>query len=332
MVGSKGNGSVESSRVVAQVLTFLDGLKGISKEGRLIVIGCSSNPNNIDPAMRRPGRLDREYEIPSPNVPVRKLILRHILNKVAPWIELENQVDLDQLSSKLVGFVGSDVEDWITQLCSGDTKVLSQKIIDESLTRFSPKSRRGSTVEYSKTNWNDIGGLEDVKAKLRLITEHSDAFDKIGLPLPKGILLYGPPGCSKTSLVRALASSMSGFASFLSSDGASIYSSYFGEAEANIRQLFSRARSNAPCLLFIDEIDSIVTSRSSESSGGSAVQNRVLSTLLNEMDGVQSTKECPVMVVAATNYPEKLDDALMRPGRFDHLFYVNVFVICFSYA
>jgi transitional endoplasmic reticulum ATPase len=307
----------QASRIVALILTFLDGAK-YQKNKDLFVIGTSSRINEIDSAVRRAGRFDKELEVPVPSAEVRGLILE-ALSKQKGY---NTSFDYLVVGRKLVGYVGSDIEEILKEAhFRAPNGLITNDILEQVIDEYIPSSRKGYNIEFSKTSWDDIGGLDHVKSNLKLIVEKQDRFKKIGLNSPKGILLYGAPGCSKTSLVRCLASSLSDSAAFFSTDGASIYSSYFGEAEANIRSIFNRARANSPCVLFLDEIDAIVSNR--ESDGSSEVQNRVLSTLLNELDGIQSTNENHVLVVAATNFPEKLDSALLRPGRFDHLIHVN---------
>lgn len=191
-----------------------------------------------------------------------------------------------------------------------------------------PASRREDVLLHVKVKWSDIGGLEDVKKRIRQAVEwparFPGLFKRMGITPPRGILLYGPPGCAKTTLVKAMATCSS--AAFISVLGAKVYSSYLGEAEAILRDVFKRARANSPCVVFIDEIDSIVSKRSFSSGGSRSVgmEERILSTLLNEMDGVggTTTGKGRILIVAATNRPDMLDAALLRPGRFDHSIYV----------
>jgi len=193
----------------------------------------------------------------------------------------------------------------------------------QAMTKVLPSTQRESKVQVQQVTWDDIGGLEDVKLKLRQAVEwpimHRDSFERLGLRPPRGILLHGPPGCSKTTLVKAVATTCN--ANFLALSGASVYSPFVGDAEKAVREIFSKARAGAPSLIFLDEIEAMVGKRSfSQGSGGDSVQERVLSTMLNEMDGVESVEG--VLVVGATNRVDLLDPALLRPGRFDEVILV----------
>ncbi|CAG8516485.1 3904_t:CDS:10, partial [Ambispora leptoticha] len=322
------------SRVVAQLLTLMDGMES---RGRLVIIAATNRPNAIDPALRRPGRFDREVAIDVPTEETRLKILRVQTQNM----KLANDVDLLKLASLTNGYVGAD----LAALCreaamsaihrhniARNTLVnltpITMLDFKTALSCVGPSMQRGFHVDVEKTNWENVGGLEDVKKKLQQAIEwpikHRKTFERLGLKPPRGILLYGPPGCSKTTLVKVMASTSG--ATFFSINGAQLYSSYLGDSEKNIRIIFQRARSTAPSIIFFDEIDAIVGKRSMGEShegadgNGDSVQERVLSMLLNEMDGIELATS--VLVVGATNRPDLLDVALLRPGRFDKLLYV----------
>ncbi|KAI8141610.1 P-loop containing nucleoside triphosphate hydrolase protein [Fennellomyces sp. T-0311] len=317
------------NRIVAQLLTLMDGMES---RGKLIVVGATNRPNAIDPALRRPGRFDREISIDAPDAVTRKtLFVTQLTN-----MPLDGDVDAEQLASVTNGYVAAD----ITALCreaamhaverasrSSSSPVLKIDLGDfkAALSIVRPSIQRGFQVQVEKSNWQDVGGLKDVKKLLKQAVEwpivHKDSFLRLGLKPPRGILLYGPPGCSKTTLVKVIASSSG--AAFLSINGAQLYSPYVGDSEKIVRTTFQKARSSAPAIIFLDETEAIVGKRNmgnGGSSSGDSVQERVLSTLLNEMDGVETAES--VLVVGATNRPDMLDAALLRPGRFDRLIYV----------
>ncbi|KAG2179539.1 hypothetical protein INT44_006386, partial [Umbelopsis vinacea] len=331
---NRQNAQSHESRVVAQLLTLMDGMEN---RGRTVVIGATNRPNSLDPALRRPGRFDREILIDAPNENARLHILRSQLKKV-PVLN-EDDV-LAKLAVMTNGYVAADlmalcreatmvaIEHYM-QLQGGsqdDNRELSVTIDDfaASMSKVGPSIQRGYETVVEKKGWDDIGGLEDVKKKIKQATEwpllHKETFKRLGLKPPRGILLFGPPGCSKTTLVKVIAS-VSG-ATFLSINGAQIYSPFVGDSEKIIRSTFQKARSAAPSVIFLDEIEAIVGKRNlgSGGSGSDSVQERVLSTLLNEMDGVELASS--VLVIGATNRPDMLDAALMRPGRFDKIIYV----------
>ena len=322
----EGNAGGTTTRLVGQLLTLMDGLEG---RGNIVVIGATNRPNTIDPALRRPGRFDREIAVGVPNVDQRHDILRVL----ASGLPLNADVDLGSVARACLGFVGADlaalVRDAAWAALRAGASVVTQAFLENALAHAQPSILRDSIVKLDRTvRWDDIGGLEEVQKRVRRAVEwpivHRDAFKRLGLRAPRGVLLYGPPGCSKTTLVKAMAASAG--ATFLSLSGAAIYSPFVGDAEATVRELFARGRSAAPSVLFFDEIDAIVSRRSFNSSdsgsdgGGGGVQERVLSTLLNEMDGIESAEG--ILVVAATNRPDMLDAALLRPGRFDEIIYV----------
>ncbi|KAG9301685.1 hypothetical protein G9A89_016756 [Geosiphon pyriformis] len=296
---------IHESRVVAQLLTLMDGMES---RGRLVIIAATNRPNAIDPALRRPGRFDREISIDVPTEEDRQKILRTQTRKMP----LNEDVNLEILAKMTNGYERE------------------RKDFENAMGTVRPSLQRGFYLEIEKTTWEDIGGLEDVKKKLKQAVEwpikYRQTFERLGLLPPRGILLYGPPGCSKTTLVKVIASTSG--ATFLSLNGAQLYSSLLGDSEKHIRVTFQRARSATPSIVFFDEIDAIVGKRlmgetyrdGTSGGGGDSVQERVLSMLLNEMDGVESATS--VLVVGATNRPDMLDAALLRPGRFDKLVYV----------
>ncbi|KAJ3049191.1 hypothetical protein HK097_009790 [Rhizophlyctis rosea] len=319
------------SRVVAQLLTLMD---GISSRGRLIVIGATNRPNAIDPALRRPGRFDREVAIDVPSEEARVVIL----NGVLKGMPVGEDVDVGRLARATNGYVGAD----LAALCreaalhavgnwrGGESPTIPSASFAHALHTTSPSTLRTTSISVDRVTWSDIGGLDEVKQKLQQAVEwpiiHRDTFARLGLAAPRGVLLYGPPGCSKTTLVKVIASTSG--ASFHSVNGAALYSPFVGDSEREIRTTFARARASAPSIIFFDEVDAIVGKRSLEKAsgggsggrGGDSVQERVLSALLNEMDGIEAARG--VLVVGATNRPDMIDAALMRPGRFDRILYV----------
>ncbi|XP_003791846.1 spermatogenesis-associated protein 5-like protein 1 [Otolemur garnettii] len=332
------------SRVVAQVLTLLD---GIGEDREVVVVGATNRPDALDPAMRRPGRFDREVVIGTPTLKQRKAILQVITSKMP----ISSGVDLELLAEMTVGYVGAD----LTALCreaamhallysekNQDNPVIDETDFLEAFKKIQPSSLRSvvGRMDIKPVGWEQIGGLDDIKLKLKQSIEwplkYPCEFARMGLTQPKGILLYGPPGCAKTTLVRALATSC--HCSFISVSGADLFSPFVGDSEKVLSQVFRQARANTPAIVFLDEIDSILGARSI-SKTGCDVQERVLSVLLNELDGVglktierrgsksnqqdmQEIFSLNVMIVAATNRPEVLDDALLRPGRLDKIIYI----------
>ncbi|KAG0225382.1 hypothetical protein BGW42_004452 [Actinomortierella wolfii] len=341
------------SRVVAQLLTLMDGL---AHRGRVVVVAATNRPNSIDPALRRPGRFDREVGVDVPGEEARERIMRS-LTKDMPLALSEQEIK--QLARMTNGYVGADLEALCresalnavyrtleqTNTHSGDdnssVSLHQQQALKVTMQDFkkafshsSPSLQRGYGVMVEPVHWSDIGGLESVKQQLRQAVEwpilYRDTFKRLGLRAPRGILLYGPPGCSKTTLVKAIATTSG--ASFLSVNGAALYSSYMGDSEKILRQTFHQARLAAPSIIFLDELDTIVGKRNLSSSsggsggggggsGGDSVQERVLSTMLNEMDGIDNAG-AGVLVVGATNRQDLIDKALLRPGRFDRVVYV----------
>ncbi|WP_276814915.1 CDC48 family AAA ATPase [Desulfurococcus amylolyticus] len=328
-------GEVEK-RVVAQLLTLMDGLK---ERGKVIVIGATNRPDALDPALRRPGRFDREIEIPPPDKRARREILAvHTRN-----MPLAEDVDLDKIADMTHGYTGADIAALVKEAAMNALRrfmkeegieiekgqpIPAEKLeklkvtMDDFLTAMKnvqPSLIREVFVEVPSVHWDDIGGLEDVKQELREAIEwpmkYPHVFEKMGLEPPKGILLFGPPGTGKTLLAKAVATESG--ANFITVRGPEVLSKWVGESEKAIRQIFRRARMVAPAVVFFDEIDSIAGIRGSDPSG---VIDRIVNQLLTELDGIQPLRR--VVTIAATNRPDLLDPALLRPGRFDRLVYV----------
>jgi len=324
-------GEVER-RVVAQLLTLMDGL---GDRGNVIVIGATNREDSIDPALRRPGRFDREIEI---GVPGRKG-RRDILDVHTRDMPLDGSVDLDALAAMTQGFVGAD----LAALCREaamhclssrmremdlDKPVPSQILenmkvsmddFTEALNDVEPSGMREVLVEIPKVSWSDVGGLDDVRreiSEMLVPEEGNSAYDRLGIRPGKGVLLYGPPGTGKTLIAKAVANESG--TNFISVNGPEVASKWLGESERAIRQIFKRAKQMAPCIIFFDEIDSIAPVRG---AGDSSSWERVVAQLLTSMDGVESMKN--VTVMAATNRPDMIDPALLRPGRFDSLILVG---------
>ncbi|MEM3956063.1 MAG: CDC48 family AAA ATPase [Candidatus Bathyarchaeia archaeon] len=327
-------GEVER-RVVAQLLALMDGLK---PRGRVVVIGATNRPNALDPALRRPGRFDREIEIGVPNKQGRLEILQiHTRN-----MPLAEDVDLEKIASITHGFVGAD----LAALCKEAAMRALRRILPEidfekdtipaeilnkitvtmsdfmeALKDVEPSAMREVLVEVPNVRWDDIGGLHDVKLELQEAVEwplkYPELFEHMDARPPKGVLLYGPPGTGKTMLAKAVATESE--ANFISIKGPEILSKWVGESERAIREVFRRAKQAAPSIIFFDEIDAIAPVRGG-GYGDAHVTERVISQLLTEMDGIEELRG--VVVLAATNRPDIIDPALLRPGRFDKLLYV----------
>ena len=327
-------GEVER-RVVSQLLTMMDGLKS---RGKVVVIGATNRPNSLDPALRRPGRFDREVEINVPDKLGRLAILKiHTRN-----MPLTKAVNLDELAGITHGFVGADIsalakeaamsvlrkllpkiklkeEEQVSEEILSQLKV-TEKDFQEALKVVRPSAMREVLVETPNTKWSDVGGLEKVKQELKEAVEwplqHPEAFVRVGIRPPRGILLYGPPGTGKTLLAKAVARESE--ANFIQVKGPSLLSMWVGKSEEGVRKIFERARQVSPCVVFFDEIDSLAPRRGTDN--GSKVTERVLNQLLAEMDGLEELHD--VTVIGATNRPDMLDTALLRPGRFDRILLV----------
>ncbi|KAL0091284.1 transitional endoplasmic reticulum ATPase [Phycomyces blakesleeanus] len=331
----KTNGEVER-RVVSQLLTLMDGMKARSN---VVVIAATNRPNSIDPALRRFGRFDREVDIGIPDPTGRLEILRiHTKN-----MKLDDDVDLEQIASETHGYVGADM----ASLCSEaamqqirekmdlidleeetiDTEVLDSLAVTMENFRYAlgvnnPSALRETVVEVPTVKWSDIGGLENVKLELQETVqypvEHPEKFLKFGMSPSKGVLFYGPPGTGKTLLAKAIANECQ--ANFISIKGPELLTMWFGESEANVRDVFDKARAAAPCVMFFDELDSIAKSRGGSAGDAGGAGDRVLNQILTEMDGMNAKKN--VFVIGATNRPDQIDPALLRPGRLDQLIYI----------
>ena len=321
-------GEVER-RVVAQLLALMDGLEN---RGQLVVIGATNLPNNIDPALRRGGRFDRELEIGIPNRSSRLEILQ-IHSRGMP---LSPDVSLESLANVTHGFVGADLATLAKEAAmislreiipeinlESDTipaEILEKIVItkdhfNQALLEVQPSGMREVFVDVPNVTWNDIGGLESVKRELIKVVEwpmkYPEIFDELGAEAPKGILLYGPPGTGKTMLAKAVANESN--SNFISIKGPEFMSKFVGESEKAVRETFRKAKQAAPCVIFFDEIESIVPIRGHQSS--SPGTERIVSQLLTEIDGLEELTG--VLVIAATNRPDIIDQALLRPGRFD---------------
>ncbi len=325
-------------RIVAQLLTLMDGLKG---RRSVMVIGATNRVDAIDPALRRPGRFDREIEIRIPDQGGRLEILQ-IHTRGMP---LGEDVSLAGLAEATVGYTGSDLAHLAKEAALAtlrrlmptldleEDKTIPPKVLEklqvrgedfeQGLLEVQPSALREIVVEIPKVRWEDVGGLEEVKRVLHEMVElplkRPDAFRRLGIPAPKGILLYGPPGTGKTLVAKAVASQAG--ASFLSAKGSSLLSKWYGESEKKVAEFFQRARQVPPAVIFFDELDSLAPVRGG-SFGEPQVTERIVNQILAEMDGMQELKG--VVVLGATNRPDRIDPALLRPGRFDELVYVKI--------
>ena len=330
---SEVTGEVER-RVVAQLLASMDGLKG---RGHIIVIGATNRPDAIDEALRRPGRFDREIEIGIPAREGRNEILQ-IHTRGMPLAE---DVDLARVSDITHGYTGADLEAlsresamkalrrYLPQINLEEKRIphevldemeVTQQDIRDAFREVTPTAMREVYIESPNIHWDAVGGLEEVKENLREAVEWPlktpERFTRLGINPPKGILLHGPPGCGKTLLARVVATESE--ANFISVRGPEIFSKWVGESEKAIREIFRKARMAAPSIIFFDEFDALVPARGS--AADSRVTERVISQLLTEIDGLVSLQN--VVVLAATNRPDIIDPAVLRPGRFDRRVYV----------
>ena len=323
-------GEVEK-RVVAQLLALMDGLKS---RGKVIVIAATNVPNILDPALRRPGRFDREIEIAAPNKKGRLDILKiHTRN-----MPLAKDVSLKELATTTHGFVGADLAALAKEAAmivlrrvlpdiKYDEETLPKEVLEklkitkkdfkEALKVVRPSALREVLVEVPNVKWTDIGGMEKIKQELKEAVEwplkHPEAFKRLGVSPPKGLLLYGAPGTGKTLLAKAVANESE--ANFISIKGPELLSKWVGESEKAVREVFKKARQTAPTIIFFDEIDSLAPRRGSGAENN--VTERVVNQILTELDGLEGMQD--IVVIGATNRPDMLDTALLRPGRFDRI-------------
>ena len=325
------SGGVEK-RIVSQLLTLMDGIKS---RGKVVVIAATNRPDSIDPALRRPGRFDREIEIGIPDDKERF----EILSIHTRGMPIDEKVDLKQISKITHGFVGADLEILskeaamrslrriLPEIDLDEEKVSSeilQKIqitsedFRDALKEVRPSALREVQVQIPNVSWDDVGGLDQLKEELREAVEwpikYKEAFDYVNVETPKGILLYGPPGTGKTLIAKALAKMTE--SNFISIKGPELLSKWVGESEKGVREIFRKARQAAPCIIFLDEIDALVPRRGNGGSG-SHVSENVVSQILTEIDGLEELHN--VLIIGATNRLDLVDEALLRPGRFDRI-------------
>lgn len=324
------SGEVEK-RIVSQLLTLMDGMKA---RGKVVVIAATNRPDSIDPALRRPGRFDREIEIGIPDEEGRL----EILNIHTRGMPVEEKVNLKQIAKVTHGFVGADLEvlakeaamrslrKIIPEIDLAQDKISAEilqkiKITDddfkEALKEVKPSALREVLVEVPNVSWDDVGGLESLKEELYEAIEwplkHKEAFEYVDVSAPKGILLHGPPGTGKTLIAKAIAKMTE--SNFISVKGPELLSKWVGESEKGVREIFRKARQAAPCIIFFDEIDALIPTRSGMDS--SHVSENVVSQILTEIDGLEELND--VLIIGATNRLDMIDAALLRPGRFDRI-------------
>jgi len=329
------SGEVEK-RIVSQLLTLMDGMKS---RGKVVVIAATNRPDSIDPALRRPGRFDREIEFGIPDDKERF----EILSIHTRGMPIDEKVDLKQISKITHGFVGADLEVLskeaamrslrriIPEIDLDEEKVSSeilQKIqitsedFRDALKEVKPSALREVQVQIPNVSWDDVGGLDQLKEELREAVEwpikYKEAFDYVNVETPKGILLHGPPGTGKTLIAKALATMTE--SNFISIKGPELLSKWVGESEKGVREIFRKARQAAPCIIFLDEIDALVPRRGSSGSGSHVTEN-VVSQILTEIDGLEELHN--VLIIGATNRLDIVDEALLRPGRFDRIIKVS---------
>ncbi|KAF3916380.1 Spastin [Orbilia brochopaga] len=352
-----GTDTTSDSRLVTTLLTEMDALAAVDGDledsnNRVIVIAATNRPNGIDPALRRPGRFDLEIEIPIPDAKARLEILKLLLRDVTT--EFDKSVEAGYVTSwanRAHGFVGADLETVVKKAATRsvhrslksktdvstsfpgffldevdtteDPLSISADDIEAALKETKPSAIKDIVLELPETRWTDIGGQQGVKQKLKEAVEwplrHPEVFHRLGGQPRKGLLLYGPPGCSKTLTAKALATEAG--LNFIAVKGPELLNKYVGESERAVRELFRKARAASPSIIFFDEIDALGLNREGDGRGGGGNSTGVLTALLNEMDGIEELGN--VMILAATNKPEVIDPALLRPGRLDYILYVG---------
>jgi transitional endoplasmic reticulum ATPase len=321
-IGAKREGaSAVKARIVAQLLTLMDGSESVRRRN-VVIIGATNRPNALDPALRRPGRFDREIIIDPPTAMER----HSLLGALAANIGKEESLDLEAISKATIGYVAADLSALYREAVliaykeNGKHLRLSTEHLIRAMRLVGPSLNRDYRVNLDPSlTLDSIGGYEDIKTRLQRWVlgplKDPERYRLLGLGPPRGILLHGPPGCSKTTFAKALAATAA--CTFYSINGATAFSSLVGESERIVRDTFAMARMTAPAIIFIDEIDAMVGKRGSGS--GDVVQERILSTMLNEMDGVHTVEGRPLIVLGATNRLDCIDSALLRPGRFDQI-------------
>ena len=319
-------------RIVSQLLTLMDGMKS---RGKVVVIAATNRPDSIDPALRRPGRFDREIEIGIPDDEGRF----DILSIHTRGMPIDEKVDLKQISKTTHGFVGADLEVLAKEAAMKslrrilpeidyDEEKISSEILEkiqitsddfrDALKEVSPSALREVQVQIPNVSWDDVGGLDELKEELKEAVEwpikYKDAYDYVDVEAPKGILLHGPPGTGKTLIAKALAKMTE--SNFISIKGPELLSKWVGESEKGVREIFRKARQAAPCIIFLDEVDALVPRRGSGGSDSHVTEN-VVSQILTEIDGLEELNN--VLIIGATNRLDIVDEALLRPGRFDRI-------------
>ena len=319
-------------RIVSQLLTLMDGMKS---RGKVVVIAATNRPDSIDPALRRPGRFDREIEIGIPDDEGRF----DILSIHTRGMPIDDKVDLKQISKTTHGFVGADLQVLSKEAAMKslrrilpeidyDEEKISSEILEkiqitsddfrEALKEVSPSALREVQVQIPNVSWDDVGGLDELKEELKEAVEwpikYKDAYDYVDVKSPKGILLHGPPGTGKTLIAKALAKMTE--SNFISIKGPELLSKWVGESEKGVREIFRKARQAAPCIIFLDEVDALVPRRGSGGSDSHVTEN-VVSQILTEIDGLEELNN--VLIIGATNRLDIVDEALLRPGRFDRI-------------
>ncbi len=325
------SGEVEK-RIVSQILTLMDGMKS---RGKVVVIAATNRPNSIDPALRRPGRFDREIEIGIPDEEGRS----EILSIHTRGMPLDEKINLKEIAKTTHGFVGADLQVLTKEAAMRslrrilpemdlDQETISASLLQsiqitsedfaDALKEIRPSALREVQVQIPDVEWDDVGGLGELKEELRQAvewpTKYKEAYDYADIQTPKGILLHGPPGTGKTMIAKALARTTD--SNFISIKGSELLSKWVGESERGIREIFRKARQVAPCIIFLDEVDALVPRRSISSSDSHVTEN-VVSQVLTELDGLEELHG--VLVIGATNRPDIVDEALLRPGRFDRI-------------
>ncbi|XP_043266048.1 ATPase family protein 2 homolog isoform X3 [Colletes gigas] len=319
----------QERRVLAQLIALFDDIQNTNNN--IVILATTSKLDLVDSSLRRPGRIDREFEIYVPTPTMRTEILEKLVSKISNTLSPE---DIANIAFVTHGFVSADLYGLCTQAVLNavkrqqKTKSASEPLkvtlpdFNHALNVTKPSAMKEVLIEVPNVRWSDIGGQRDLKLKLKQAVEwplrHPEAFKRMGITPPRGVLMFGPPGCSKTMIAKALATESK--VNFLNIKGPELFSKWVGESEKAVREVFRKARQVSPSIVFIDEIDALGSERSSSSSGGSNVQERVLAQLLTELDGV--TVLGNVTLVAATNRPDKIDRALLRPGRLDRIIYV----------